>query len=202
MFFMGQAAAAVLMCGIGYRLRGGGFITFGGDFMPRLIWAIAFMLSYCVMDWGHINPIAAAWFLPGAFLAVALIPHAYCQQMGRGAVPNSNPLKKRWPTCWLPQPSAATWAAWSSWQRMDYDWLQMLVVVLLRALIIFGPFLYLSPIRVGISIITAALLSPTVYCIGWFIPFSLPQVTKKSTEWGEFLTGAVAWAGALIVAVL
>ena len=83
--------------------------------------------------------------------------------------------------------------------RGAYDFGGMMGVGLFRGLVVFAPFaatqygfhahIALDGVirAIGALVIGQAL----AYLVGWFCPINLPSLTKNSTEWAEFFTGAV-----------
>lgn len=178
---------------IGYRLRGGGYVTLPGTFAARAAWGIIFGLCYLLaFTTGILSLIPAALVGVLGMLSVMLVPHAYCQNMGTWPTPQKN-----WPSFFIPEPSPATWTAWPQWKRTAYDFACMLCVGLWRGLIVFAPsVIFWGVTNAIVGVLSISLLQALSYLIGMYIPFSLPSVQTKSNEWGEFLTGA-AWVAAL-----
>jgi hypothetical protein len=183
---------AVPLGAFGYRLRGGGYVTLPGTQLARLLWGIILAVCYLLaFTTGIFSAIPAAVLIVTGFLSVALVPHAYCQNMGTWPTP-----QKQWPSFFIPEPSDATWTAWPQWKRTAYDFTCMACVGLWRGLIVFLPWVWLAPIGSLCGVVVIMLLQAGAYLVGFYIPFSLPSVQAKSNEWGEFLTGA-AWVLAL-----
>jgi len=188
-----------------YRLRGGGFIQFGGDTPPRLIWSVAFTLVLAGMyhmRYGFgLHDLYLGLAIPLAFAAVAFVPHAFAQQMGRSALPSSSlPLAKRWPQAWMHQATMAEWVGMTENERFFYDFDGMLNVGFFRGLLVFTP---LTPLSHSLWAPAAAVLTITIfqaiaYSIGWEVIITLPSLKAHSTEWCEFFNG-MAWALAAFV---
>lgn len=185
-----------------YRMRGGGFVTLGSDVDCRLIWAAGMGTVYAVFGGLHFWPIAA--IIMASFLSMS-VPHAYCQNMGRWAVP-----QQKWPSFFMPQWTQQGWSAAPMWQRALYDAAQMSAVALFRGLLVFGSVFFdnalngggmaaLAHFGAGLSAIMV--LQPGGYLLGCYgTPISIgPSLVKNTPTWGEFWNGA-AWALAIAAA--
>jgi hypothetical protein len=183
---------SVGLCAFAYRLRGGGFITTGHDWIVRLIWGLALTLAYFDVCYPWI-----LWYLvtiiPTVYVSM-LIPHAYCQNMGRWATP-----QKKWPSWFLRTLTTAEWTAMPAWARTAYDAMSMGSIGFLRAVLVFAPFALASHFTGGAWQVDRVLLAvgvrtvwqPLAYYFGWLVPFSLgSSLTAYSTEWCEFFDGA------------
>lgn len=116
----------VLLCAFGFRIRGGGFITFRGDTPARLVWCTCITLAtIALMPLHHLYLIATAlhkvlYFVPFStllhatfnvygphllallavfplsFLAVVLIPHVFAQSVGLEPLPFTTTPFHKW----------------------------------------------------------------------------------------------------------
>lgn len=196
---------AELVAGIAYRIRGGGWISFGSTIEARLVWFGGLALAYLMQTATH----SSLWFclslLPTTFLSM-MVPHAYCQNIGRWATP-----QKKWPSFFLPTISPDTWTAMPMWQRQLYDCVSMAAIGFLRGLIVFTPYVLISfyidhgvlhaiLLRGGIAVATISVLQSFAYWVGWYIPISITSaLPARSNCWGEFYNG---WAWAIAIGIL
>ncbi len=180
-----------------YRIRGGGFFHML-DFEYRILWGCALGLAYIFMN--AANPdLAYAFLLPFSAYAAQTVPHAYDQNAGRWPMPQN-----RWPSCFLPDVSQDEWTAWPLCERSVYNFAEMQGTSLFQALIVFVPYMatqYAFHDKIalyGVIRACAVLIigQPLAYELGWYCPLNFPSLQKRSTEWGEFLTGFV-WGLAL-----
>lgn len=151
---------ALAICAFAYRLRGGGFITFGGDTAPRLIWAGFFtvtafalvpfhtLFQYCLAAglctlgkiYSSSTILIFSEFFPLAFLMVVLIPHVFVQQMGHEPLPfTTTKLSKWWPAYYEAWLTTSDWNAMSAVEKFTLDFFSMTVVGLLRGIFMFAP---------------------------------------------------------------
>lgn len=201
---------AWILSAITYRIRGGGWINFGSTITARIVWGVGFGISYFLLhDSGIWPPILAAIM---AVVSVMIVPHAFCQNMGRWASP-----QKKWPAFFMPTLSQMTWDKLPMWVRGGYDALEMAGVSIFRAGIVFVPLLifnlYVDSTISMVAYVRASaivtVLSPLSYLLSWIMPFFIHKdpekgfwswfkaaLTAYTTCWGEFMTGA-AWGIAL-----
>lgn len=205
----------LLFLGIAYRLRGGGWVTLGSDTYCRLIWGASLMIAaYAFLPVWRIE-IDPSFFLltPLFFLgfsSMALVPHAFAQNMGRNSQTSSiQPLSKRWPAALLPQKTQTEWNGMDLADRMDFDFNAMLCVGAVRGFIVFGLLGFIHVLFVShfalvsfktvAAIIAISVLQAVSYLLGWYVPFTVTNSLRfYSVEWCEFLNG-IAWGIALVV---
>lgn len=183
-----------------YRLRGGGFYAFGNDTVPRIIWTLVFQFcSAFALDPRFLLGFTTSCCM---FIAISAIPHAFCQAMGRNPGVDDS-LRDRWPAAVIPSISQLTWNVMAQWEKTAYDYAQMTCVALLRGILVFIPYIFFTNevARYLHAVLAIALLQPLAYLIGYWIPFSLPSLSARSTEWGELFTG-LAWACSLMALTL
>ena len=176
-----------------YRLRGGGFIAML-DFEYRLAWGCALAAAFILLHWDAPDFQYTAILPALAYLSMAFIPHAYCQNIGRWPLPQN-----KWPSYFLPDLSQAIWDKMPHWLRGIYDMLAMAGVAMFRGSIVFAPYWLTQNYFYGHDVMSSILKAcavlmigqPIAYAVGWFVPLSLPSLSAKSTEWGEWLNGAV-----------
>lgn len=186
-------AGLALMGAVAYRFRGGGYISTGHTWIARIIWGIAVLIAYLFTHPHDIMWPFVAMLIPLVYVSM-LVPHAFCQNMGRWPTP-----QKKWPAFFQFTITDAEWTAWPFWHRNKYDFESMVGVGFFRGLAVFAPLLacvYFSGLFVDLigfwwAMVTLMLGQAIAYTVGWFIPFSIPSCAAKSNEWGEFLTGAV-----------
>lgn len=190
-----------LLTALAYRLRGGGFISFGSNWPGRAIFGASLWADYLGPKLATFDLYYGLAILPLAMLAM-LVPHAYAQNMGRWPTP-----QKGWPAFFLPTLTDAEWAALPGAFRTLYDFFGMAGAAFFRAAIVFGPSLLSAHLQHGqidpTGVLRASLVltfgQPLAYVVGWNVPFSIGgSLTKYSTEWAEFLNGVV-WAIAVAV---
>jgi hypothetical protein len=189
---------AVPFLAFAYRLRGGGWVSLD-DWEYRLIWGMALVLSYIAFSFPDPNPAYCAALLPLSYVAM-LVPHAYCQNIGRWPTPQNG-----WPSFFVYTPDPSEWTADPGWLRGAHDFLCMACVGAWRATIVFLPLAACTHLA-GDAINWVGLLCAVLalsfgqalgYCLGWLFPFSVDSsLTKNTSQWGEFFNGA-AWAVAL-----
>lgn len=179
-----EALSFILGCAA-YRLRGGGWFAFGSDVPPRIIWGAT--LCLCFILWHLQAPLYLLALIPLAYASM-LVPHAFCQNMGRWPNP-----QRKWPAFFLPTLTQEQWDAMSPWKRTLYDMGGMAGVGLFRGLIVFLPFLaFRNPLRVILAVIITTLGMPLAYLLGKYTPFTFGDSLQKNTAmWGEFWTGGV-----------
>lgn len=182
-----------------YRFRGGGFFSTGHDWIVRLVWGSSLIITYLALNYAEPDYFYAASILGTAYLAM-LVPHAFCQNMGRWPT-----AQKEWPAFFLPELTDLQWTALPGPARTLYDFLAMAGVAAFRGLFVFTPFLlsaYLQHGQIELAGVlracgTIIVFQPLAYLVGWYVPFSVGgSLTKNTTEWCEFLNGA-AWAVAV-----
>jgi len=212
-------AFSILLLAFVYRLRGGGFIQFGSDTPGRIIWGTSLAFAYVAMCFPAVNYWYAVSLIVLGYVS-ASFPHSAYQNIGRWATPQSD-----WEGFFLPTPTNAEWTGMSTVLRALYDMAGMAGVGLFSALTVFLPYalvsflinvcahFYANPtpsvsvanlamvnwgyIHIAIGIVVNTILQPFSYLIGWCVPFSIGKsLTAKSTEWGEFFTGA-SWGIAM-----
>ena len=183
-------AIASIFTAFAYRLRGGGWFPLS-DWEYRLIWGAVLTLAALFLGANYLYAIA---LIPLAY-AFMLVPHAYCMNIGRWPSP-----QKKWPSFYLPTLTDAQWAALPQWTRAGYDVVSMASVGFIRGMIAFAPtVVFYSVINALLAAVTIGVLQAAAYFVGWYVPFTVTSsLTKHSTEWGEFFTGA-SWALALAV---
>lgn len=184
---------ALPVAAFGYRLRGGGFVTLPGTFLSRALWGV--ILGFCYLlafTTGIFSAIPAAVVGVLGMAAVWIVPHAYCQNMGTWPTPQKN-----WPSFFIPMPDDATWTAWPMWKRTAYDFACMTCVGFVRGLIVFAPsVVFWGALNAVVGVVSIALLSSLSYLAGMYVPLNFPSLQARSSNWGEFLTGA-SWIVAL-----
>lgn len=191
---------AVLIAGVAYRIRGGGWATLdGNDYPARLIWGAGSCVAYMFITGADVQLLFALALIPLA-LAEMIVPHAFCQNMGTWPSP-----QKRWPAFFLPSLTITQWTAMPMWARTLYDFTAMMSVAFIRGAMVFAAYLGISYIRslfytheaLGWPLpmwVAITFLQPLGYLLGRFWPFTVtPSLTKYSSQWGEFFNGA-AWA--------
>ena len=199
--YMITLSLSSLLCGAAYRLRGGGFFSFSSTLIARAIWGAVIALTYFFTANSHsqMRDIYAPLLLFLSYAAL-MVPHAYCQNMGRWAV-----AQKKWPSFFMPSLTQSAWLNLPFWQRFVYDFISMTGVGFFRSLIAFLPFLIVYNLVYGswpvIQVIQAiAVLSvgqPLAYSFGYLMPITLGgSLARRSVEWGEFFNGMV-WAFAV-----
>jgi len=199
--FMIAVSFSSLICGLAYRLRGGGFVAFQSSILPRAIWGAVIALAYFFTATSHslVRDIYAPLLIFLSYAAL-MVPHAYCQNMGRWPVPQN-----RWPSFFMPTLEQIDWSVMVPWQRFVYDFICMTGVGFFRSLIAFLPFLIVHNLVDGswpvIQVVQAvAVLSvgqPLAYSFGYLMPITIGgSLAQRSTEWGEFFNGMV-WAFAV-----
>ena len=185
-----------------YRLRGGGFMKLS-DLVCRVIWGVSLAASYIAIHRTSANLCFAASIVPSAVVSLMFIPHAYCQNMGRWPTP-----QHKWPSFYMPVLTDTEWQAAGVSGRTAYDFFSMLGVGFFRALIVFTPLCLIQYVQgrppelyCAIEAVTAiSIFQSVAYLVGWHIPFSAgSSLTKNSTEWSEFLTGAIYALGVLFI---
>jgi hypothetical protein len=182
-----------LALGLAYRIRGGGFIRLF-DWEYRILWGSALALAYILMNAAHPDLAYAFMILPLAYASMAWIPHAAFQNSGKWPTP-----QKAWPAFWLPTLTDAEWTSAGSFLRALYDFCGMQGVGLFRGLVVFAPyaatqygFHHVNALDGVIRAIGVLMVGqPIAYVLGQYVPFSLPSLAKKSTEWSEFGVGLV-----------
>ena len=181
-----------IMLAFAYRIRGGGFVSLD-DFEYRSVWGVALSLSYLFLHPNTPDLIYAA-LLPLLSYVSLFIPHAYAQNMGRW--PTS---QNKWPSFFLPDFTQAEWTALPTPVRTFNDFIAMGAVAFFRGAIVFFPLLasdiYVykenSLHSVILAVVTLVIGQPLAYLLGWYVPLNFPSLKAKSTEWCEFLNGAV-----------
>lgn len=182
-----------------YRFRGGGFFSTGHDWIVRLIWGASLILTYFSFSYHAPDWVYIATLLPTAYLSM-LVPHAFCQNMGRWPTPQNG-----WPAFFMPVLTQTQWVAMPDAARTLFDFLSMAGVAGFRALFVFAPWvashylqtgeIALRPFLLAFEVLTIG--QPLAYLLGWYVPLSVGNsLTKFSTEWCEFFNGAV-WTVAL-----
>ena len=186
-----------------YRFRGGGFIQTGSDTLCRLSWGAALAVSVFFIGLPSFE--CVLWTFLAGFLAVSVVPHAFCMNMGRGTMPwnlqDGGKLKKYWPGIWLPSFTQAEYTTLPFWIKSLLDTLGMASVGSVRGLTVFGGigavdcFMGASVAETALHVIQAVgvltILSPVVYQMGWVFPLNFPSLGKDGTEWGEWFQGMV-----------
>jgi hypothetical protein len=189
-------ATIIFMLGIAYRIRGGGWLTFGSTFLSRLYWCVCLAVAFGILTLKHGNTYMLEATAPLAFVGL-LIPHAYCMNMGLWPFP-----QKRWPSFFMPTLSSETWAKMSLPLRALYDGAQMASVNFLRGLLLCGAAYGFGVATLPTSAIALATLSlghPVAYALGYLVPFSLSSSLRaKTAEWGELFTGII-WGISFII---
>ena len=181
-----------LFTAIAFRLRGGGWITFGSNVPCRTIWGAALAISYALTAGSSVH-LAYLSLVPLLGYGSMYIPHAYAQNMGRWLDP-----QKKWPSFLVPTVTLQTWTAWPAWKRTCYDTLNMACVGFWRGSLVFLPFAYYSLTHAILAIVSMVVLQPVTYFLGWYVPVKVTtSLMPKTTEWCEFLNGA-AWTLAMV----
>lgn len=173
-----------------------------GDTMCRIIWAASVVVGYLFLSIADINWAAAAWILPGSFMAI-LVPHGFCMNMGRWAVPWSVlPLSKKWPGLWLPSYTQEEYSALPQSKKTRLDILGMLSVGAIRGVLVFSPLMCVRQSLVSVlgAALVVSLSQPAGYYLSWFMPVSGLNCHAHSAEWGEVFV-AIGWAVSLVVLV-
>lgn len=179
------------------RLRGGGFVQLH-DVEYRFLWGSALALAYIFMNFSHPDMAYALMILPLAYVSM-LIPHGFCQNLGRWPTP-----QRKWPAFFLPTLTNEEWTGAGMFLRTVYDFLSMMGVGLFRGMVMFLPYLatqYAFHAKIDLHGVIAAVLTLSVgqavaYLAGWYCPLNFPSLAKRSTEWCEFGNGLV-WGVAL-----
>ena len=191
-----------LLTGLAYRIRGGGFVSFGGDTIPRLIWGFSLADAYVIQrDFSESIDVAFTLLLIVLSFVSMWVPHAYVQNMGRWAIP-----QKKWPSFYMPTLTQADWDSMSIFERTAYDFFSMMGVGFFRGLIVFSPFVALAGDHWLAALPHAALALTLItigqalaYLLGFYVPITITSsLQARSATWCEFLNG-VAWAIALMV---
>lgn len=187
-----------------YRLRGGGFYQFGNDTTPRLLWAGKYAVSQLLVSWPDIDVIQCSLSFALMFLAIAAVPHAFAQGMGRSISP-----QHAWPAFMVPPLTQVEWNSFTLLERALYDFIQMSGVAFVRGIIVYAPIAFITQdyAHAVRSIALITLLKPVAYAIGYEISLTIQSIflqkklgerygsiaQARSTEWGELLTG-LSWA--------
>lgn len=183
---------AIVMLGLAYRLRGGGFVALPSTLLARLVWCAALGVAYLLIVGVDIG---AAWVAVGGFLSM-LVPHAYCQNMGRWPEPQN-----RWPSFFMPPFTQQDWDNTPATQRTIVDATNMLYVGAWRGLIVFMPLCMFGTffMNAWVAMTVIAFAHPLSYLSGWSVPFSAGKsLPAHSTDWAELFVG-LSWGVGLIV---
>ena len=183
----------VVLLGIAYRIRGGGWFTFGSNVPCRILWSFSLALAALSRGASLYEGLA---LVPLAYASM-YIPHACYQNMGRWATP-----QKSWPAFFLPTYNQTEWTSLSLFKKTLNDFIGMGTVGFLRGLLISAPFAVFGHLFSAIALLTIITIgNPIAYLLGFYIPVTITSsLVKFSATYGELLTG-MAYGVAICLAI-
>lgn len=173
---------------VAYRVRGGGFLKLPGTQAARLVWGLAMFGTASTA--AH----APLWVcaVTGLLAALSMIDcggHGEHQDLGRmwpGYTKDGKtyelltwPFRRLFERAW----------SWPFWRREILDAAAMSWIGVCRG-VATVPLVAFYDSTFATCIVAGYALQGPAYWLGWRVPWTLPGLAARSTEWGELFTGA------------